>query len=101
MTVIQNAFSLIAVGWRCGGVEAELPAAYSFRNSGEDGAEWLLSGIGLKAFCKRDYGGIGNVEREAEADNDECVLEHIRPCRWAGNGWRRERLGTYSHLLTD
>lgn len=44
------------------------------------------SGIGLKAFCKskRDWGGIGNVEKEAEADNDECVLEHIRPSRWAG-----------------
>lgn len=55
MTTLQNVFSLIAVGWRCGGVEAELPVAYSFRNSVEGGAEWPRSGIGLKAFCKRDW----------------------------------------------
>lgn len=51
---LQNAFSLIAAGGWCGGVEAELLAAYSLRNSGESGTEWLRSWIGLKTFCKID-----------------------------------------------
>ena len=54
VTLLRNAFSLFAAGGRCDGVEAELPAVYSFRNSGESGTEWLRSGIGLKAFRKID-----------------------------------------------
>lgn len=61
--ILQNVFSLMAAGGRCSALEAELPAVYSFRNSGEDGTELLRSEIGLKAFCKRDCGGIGIAVR--------------------------------------
>lgn len=61
--ILRNAFSLIAARGRCSGDEAELPAAYSFRNSGEGSAEWPQGGIGLKGFCKSDCGGIGSAKR--------------------------------------
>lgn len=36
---------------RCGGAEAELPAAYSFGDSGQHGIQRPQGAIWLKAFC--------------------------------------------------
>lgn len=64
LTTLQNAFSPSAVRVRCGGVGAELPGVYSLSDSGQSGIRWPQGAIGLKVFCKRDCGGIGNVEGE-------------------------------------
>ena len=51
-TILQNAFSPMTFGVRCIGVEAELPAVYSFGNSGQHSTRRPQGEVGLKAFCK-------------------------------------------------